>query len=63
MSHLLELKKQPTLSHMLISRSQVTATKPMISTEIAEFQKAFFDEDLLDEYREDGGIEGSMISL
>lgn len=39
---------------MLLPRLEVTKHKPIISSEITTFQKAFYDEELLEEYKEDG---------
>ncbi|WP_339757771.1 hypothetical protein [Algoriphagus aquimarinus] len=39
---------------MLLPRLQVTKNKSIISSEITAFQKAFYDEEMLEEYKENG---------
>lgn len=39
---------------MLITRKEIFHSKPIIVSEITKLQKAFLDEDLLQEYKEDG---------
>lgn len=39
---------------MLITRKEIFLSKPIIGSEITKLQKAFFDEELLQEYKDDG---------
>lgn len=39
---------------MLITRKEITQSKPIIGSEITKLQKSFFDEGLLQEYKQDG---------